>query len=117
VTARFTVDRRGTVCDHGTATPIPAQAFLAPPRFELLAADVVVQDRNGGATHLAVVLRDTATGRDYPFPTEGGAISAARSLANRLARLDSFYGWRSDSPPPTVTFLDQPVTPVYLEAS
>lgn len=115
--ARFAVDSHGTATDLDEPTPIPASALTAPPRFEVHAAEVIVQDRNGGATHLAVVLRDTASGRDYPFASEGGAISAARSLANRLARRDSFYGWRSDSPPPTVTFLDQPVTPIYLEAS
>lgn len=110
--ARFAVDSRGTVYDAVDPIPLPA-AFLAPPRFELHAATVVFV--HGDAT-LAVVLRDTATGRDYPFVSEGGAISAARSLLRRLARRDSFFGWRSDSPPSTVTFLDQPVTPIYLEA-
>lgn len=109
--ARFAVDTRGTVTDLDEPAPIPATALLAPPRFELHAIDFQANRQR----ITAVVLRDTATGYDYPFVTAHSATSAARSLTRRTSRTDSFGGWRIGHEPPSVTFLDQPVTPIYLE--
>jgi len=117
VNARFRAAVTGVLTDLlADPIPVPAQAPLDPPRFELLSAAITAGGPLG-ATDEAVVLRDNAYRRDYPFRSTASAISAARSLQLRRARSDSFYGWRSDAPPPTVTFHPRPATPIYLEVS
>jgi len=79
VSARFSVDSTGLTFDaHEPATPIDGAAVVRPPRFALV--DAV----DGPLEVPLVILRDQATGRDYPFLSVAAAERAARRIRDGL---------------------------------